>query len=109
MTSARVTAITAQQVSGLYQRLWDVQPPHATSAQRAAIDTSRAQAHRHGGYPPLAWDDIDTDPHRPDEIQLDDAPDEIAIERAIAGDGIRLDHLTPRRTRRGRAPPHPGR
>ena len=95
MTSARVTATTAQQVRDLYERLWDVRPPHATSAQRAAIDTSRAYARRHGWLPPLAWDDIDTDPHRPDDIQLDNAPDEIAIERAIAGDGIRLDHLTP--------------
>ena len=94
MTSASVTATTAQQVSDLYERLWDVWPPNATSAQRAAIDTSRTYALQHRWLPPLDWDDIDADPHRPGDIQLDDAPDEIAIERAIAGDGIRMEHLT---------------
>jgi DNA-binding NarL/FixJ family response regulator len=51
-----------------------------------------------GGWrAPLAWDDIDTDPDsgpRAPRPAHDDGVDDIAIERAIAGDGIRLANLT---------------
>lgn len=53
---------------------------------------------RTGWLPPLAWDDIDTDPepqHHAWRVEKDDDLDEIAIERALAGDGVRLEHLTP--------------
>ena len=33
--------------------------------------------------------------HRPEHTRTDDDLDEIAIERALAGDGVRLEHLTP--------------
>jgi hypothetical protein len=99
MTSPSVTAHTAARVTDLYQRLWNRPPPHSTNADLAAIETARALAAAQGWPPPLAWDNIDTDPepHRPqpnvaasDESDID----EIAIERAVAGDGIRLAHLT---------------
>jgi len=105
MTSKAVTAHTARRVTKLYQRLWNIQPPHASSAQRAAIDAARARAARHGWQPPLAWDDIDIDIHSDIDPELhpsnqvedakDDYVDEIALERALAGDGVRLEHLTP--------------
>jgi DNA-binding NarL/FixJ family response regulator len=43
----------------------------------------------------MAWDNIDTDRSRyPGPPDVTDDLDEIAIERAVAGDGMRLEHLT---------------
>lgn len=100
MGGVRVTIRTAEQVYALYDQLWDVRPPQDTSAARAAADAARTMAAQNGWLPPLAWDDIDTDPdpdpRRPDQLPVDvDDLDEIAIERAVAGDGIRLEQLTP--------------
>lgn len=97
MLSGSVTAQTAQDVSGLYEELWNLRPPQSTDDQRAATDAARAFAAERGWLPPLAWDDIDTDPdlrHHTERAETDDL-DEVAIERALAGDGIRLEHLTP--------------
>jgi DNA-binding CsgD family transcriptional regulator len=90
MTSDTVTARTAQLVNDMYERLWDAPPPQQTTAQRKASDAARALAAQQGWLPPLAWDDIDDDPDpdpdQPDTSSTDDDLDEIAIERAIAGD-----------------------
>ena len=71
--------------------------PQATSEQRAAADTAQAHAAAGGWPPPLAWDNIDTDRTPPAltagrsrRIDLD----EIAVERALAGDHITYDDLT---------------
>lgn len=98
MLSDSVTAQTAQNVSALYEQLWNLRPPQSNDDQRAAADAARAFAAERGWLPPLAWDDIDTDPaprHRAEHVETDDDLDEIAIERALAGDGVRLEHLTP--------------
>jgi hypothetical protein len=97
MTSPSVTARTARDVAALYERLWNTPPPRHTAGQRAALKAIRDDAATHGWPPPLAWDDIDTDPVTqpatstppPDDL------DEIAIERALADDGVLYDHLTP--------------
>ncbi|RBY83261.1 helix-turn-helix domain-containing protein [Blastococcus sp. TF02A-30] len=97
MLSDAVTARTAQDVTALYEQLWNLRPPHSTDDQRAAADAARAFAAERGWLPPLAWDDIDTDPepqHHARRVEKDDDLDEIAIERALAGDGVRLEHLT---------------
>ncbi len=103
MTGESVTLRTAQRVSDLYDRLWDQAPPQATAAQRNAVQAARSHARQRNWPPPLAWDDIDTDtdpdPSTPPsppgaDDDLDDL-DDIAIERAIAGDGIRLEQLNP--------------
>jgi hypothetical protein len=97
MTGATVTARTAVIVDELYDDLWDIQPPRATQRERDASDAAQQAAANMGWPPPLAWDDIDTDldpstsAAKPDPDDLD----EIAIERAIAGDSIRLLDLTP--------------
>jgi DNA-binding NarL/FixJ family response regulator len=95
MKSETVTARTARQVHDLYERLWDKQPQQATDEELTAINAARALAASHGWQPPMAWDDIDTDPNPsvdpPDAI---DHLDEIAVERTVAGDGMRLEHLT---------------
>jgi DNA-binding NarL/FixJ family response regulator len=98
MLSDSVTAQTARDVSALYEQLWNLHPPQSTDDQRAASDAARALAAERGWLPPLAWDDIDTDPdprHHTEHAEEDDDLDQIAIERALAGDGVRLDHLTP--------------
>jgi hypothetical protein len=106
LAGEQVTAHTADQISDLYERLWDSRPPHATAVDRAQIDATRSYARERGWLPPLAWEDIDTDPdpephdrhdrHDPHRGDTDpDYLDEIAIELAVAGEGIRLDRLTP--------------
>ena len=68
-----------------------------TDEQRAAADAAQAHAAAQGWLPPLAWDDIDSDPTPPAAIagasQRSDM-DEIAVERALAGDHITYDDLT---------------
>jgi AraC-like DNA-binding protein len=96
MLSDSVTSQTAQDVSALYDKLWGLRPPLSTDEQRAAADAARAFAAERGWLPPLAWDDIDTDPepqHIEHAVTIEDI-DEIAVERALAGDGVRLEHLT---------------
>jgi len=95
-----ITEHTARHIRNLYDRLWDTQPPRATPAQRQESEWARVHADNHGWPPPLAWDDIDTDrrPHSgPDNASAQANPqlDEIAVERAVAGDGIRLGDLSP--------------
>lgn len=93
-TCGSVQVQTAQRVSALYDQLWDTSP-----TRTSASDEARVIAAEQGWLPPLAWDDIDTDPDpdpstpnaKPDPDDLD----EIAIERAVAGDRIRLAELTP--------------
>jgi hypothetical protein len=99
MLSDSVTAQTAQDVSDLYEQLWNLRPPQSTDDQRAAANAARAFAAERGWLPPLAWDDIDSDSdpgprHHTQHAETDDL-DEIAIERALAGDDVRLEHLTP--------------
>ncbi|MFD2093354.1 helix-turn-helix domain containing protein [Blastococcus deserti] len=96
MTSQSVTARTAHEVATLYERLWNSRPPRMTGEQCAAADAARAHAAARGWLPPLAWDDIDTDTLPPaiaGASQRNDL-DEIAVERAFAGDHITYHDLT---------------
>ncbi|MCZ2812017.1 helix-turn-helix domain containing protein [Modestobacter sp. VKM Ac-2979] len=96
MTSPSVTARTARDVAALYERLSNTAPPRDTSKQCAAVDASRSHATARRWLPPMAWDDIDTDaPPRmaPAQLPTDDV-DEIAVERAMAGDGVHYADLT---------------
>ncbi|GAB4079154.1 helix-turn-helix domain containing protein [Modestobacter muralis] len=96
LTSLSVTARTAQDVATLYERLSNTPPPRDNGVQRATADAARAHAVAHGWLPPLVWDDIDNDvppPPAATELLKDDV-DEIAVERAMAGDGIQYADLT---------------
>jgi hypothetical protein len=42
----------------------------------------------------MAWDDIDADPRAASPLPDDDDIDEMAIERALARDGVGFSHLT---------------
>ncbi|NLP82621.1 hypothetical protein HF576_02045 [Microbacterium sp. CFH 90308] len=84
-----VGAATHREVAALYEELWDVAPPRETHRDKIAYTRSLNFAKQRRWLPPLAWDDIDTDeePPVPDE---EGAVDEVAIELAIAGEGVRL-------------------
>src|SRR3954470_16277274 len=97
MIAGSLAARPADNVASLYQRLWNARPPRATGEQRVAAD-AQAHAAAQGWLPPLAWDDIDTDP-TPSELtsglpRWNDI-DEIAVERALVGDYISYGDLTP--------------
>lgn len=97
MNSQSVAAQTATDIDALYQRLWNTRPPQKSDAEREAAHSARAHAATRGWLPPLAWDDINTDPEpRPDAAPsgLQEDIDEVAIERALGGHGIRLNDLT---------------
>lgn len=76
-------------IAALYDELWDQQPPTHTRAQRVGRSYALTVARRHGWLPPLAWEDIDTDPAPPTAGQ-EPLLDEIAIELALAGQNVRL-------------------
>jgi hypothetical protein len=96
MTGESVTARTAHDVATLFEQLWNNRPPRTTSEQRAAADAARSHAAARGWLPPLAWDDIESDPTPPPTISLPGGYDidEIAVERAMAGDGMAYHDLT---------------
>lgn len=54
-------AATAATVRDLYERLWNVPPPSATPAQRAAATQARNRARAAGWAPPAAYDDESLD------------------------------------------------
>jgi hypothetical protein len=97
LTTQAVSSRTAREVDDLYERLWNTRPAQDTPARQRRADAARAEARAAGWPPPLAWDDIDSDPDPP-ALPGSANPhdiDEIAVDRAVAGDGIRLAQLTP--------------
>lgn len=86
---ARATTVrrsTSTRVDELYEQLSGTVPPTTTQAQRFSAARARETARREGWVPPLAWDDIDTDPAPPEVvvIHVDDI-DPVAIDLATAG------------------------
>jgi len=49
-------------MAAIYEELWDQEPPHDEWHSKAAYTRALNFAGRRGWLPPLAWDDIDTDP-----------------------------------------------
>lgn len=96
MTSLSITARTARDVAALYERLAYTPPPRDTRMQCAAVDATRAHAAAHGWLPPMAWDNINIAASPPPNTAqpIAEDVDEIAVERAIAGDDIRYADLT---------------
>jgi hypothetical protein len=94
MTRTRVTVGTRNAVAALYEELWNVRPDSCDAAAAAPAKAARDQAQHRGWLPPLAWDDIDRDPQAPRPSGDPQQVDEIAVERALARDGISLGDLT---------------
>jgi hypothetical protein len=108
MTCSAVTRRTANGVRDLYARLSLTAPDTGMPNLPRAAAEVRAQARSAGWSPPLAWDDIDTDPTAstsPDPaFEVDDI--DIDIERILRGQPISLtvaerDLLIDRLTQRG--------
>ena len=77
-----VTESKAQQVEALFERLCSTPGP----SKRA-----RTEASRKGWLPPLAWDDIDDPDAELPRSEVDDSGvDEVAVERALAGERLDL-------------------
>jgi hypothetical protein len=72
----QVTADTHRRMAAIYEELWDQEPPHDEWHSKAAYTRALNFAARRGWLPPLAWDDIDTDPDpesSTDESQMTEA------------------------------------
>lgn len=95
MTRTQVTVGTRNAVALLYEELWDVRPDLSDATAAASARATRDQARRRGWLPPMAWDDIDRDRQAPRPSGSAQQVDEIAVERALARDGISLADLTP--------------
>jgi hypothetical protein len=90
LTARTVTAHMARCIDTLYEQLSNTPPPLDTAAHRAA----RQLATNHGWRPPMDDIDHDTRPNTTLNRRNPHDLDEIAVERAVAGDGIRLQDLT---------------
>ncbi|WP_293783578.1 hypothetical protein [uncultured Aeromicrobium sp.] len=87
-----ITVATDRAVRALFTELAMQLPPQDHWHDKTAATRARNYARRHGWAPPLAWDDIDHD-DRPTTAVVDPESglDEVAIERALAGDrSVRL-------------------
>ncbi|RLV56040.1 helix-turn-helix domain containing protein [Aeromicrobium phragmitis] len=87
-----ITVATDRAVRELFTDLAMQLPPQNDWHNKSAATRARNYARKHGWAPPLAWDDIDND-DRPSTAALDPrtALDDVAIERALAGDrSVRL-------------------
>lgn len=62
MKSDRIGAGLHRRIAELYDELWDQTPPHEEWHDAAAYTRTLNYAKKKGFLPPLAWDDIDTDP-----------------------------------------------
>ncbi|MDF2578467.1 MAG: hypothetical protein K0S49_46 [Microbacterium sp.] len=62
LRSDQVSAGLHRRIATLYEELWDQVPPHDDWHQAAAYTRTVNHAKKRGWLPPLAWDDIDTDP-----------------------------------------------
>lgn len=62
MKSDRIGAGLHRRIAELYDELWDQTPPHEEWHDAAAYTRTLNYAKEKGFLPPLAWDDIDTDP-----------------------------------------------
>jgi hypothetical protein len=74
----------------LYDELWDITPPKDEWRDRIAYSRSIKYASERRWLPPLAWDDIDTDEEPPVVEAESGEIDQVAVDLACAGEGVRL-------------------
>ncbi|WP_345750084.1 hypothetical protein [Microbacterium rhizophilus] len=92
-SQSHITVATHQRIAGMYEQLWNADPPADTRWDRRSELRTRRRADALGWLPPLAWDDIDTDPEPPaaeDATELGADIDVIAIDLAVEGARVEL-------------------
>jgi hypothetical protein len=97
LSRPRVYASTAVAVRALYDRLWDAPPPEGDRWAASAAEAARREAARKGWVKPLAWDDSTIDdptarPWRPRSGYKRSVVDPVAVERALNGEALELNH-----------------
>jgi len=86
LTAPTVTARMARAVRDMYEELSMVPAPAGGSATR-----TRRMAAARGWLPPLEWNDIDAAEPAPNTVDdPGDVVDEVAVERALAGERVEL-------------------
>lgn len=75
--------------AALFDRLWNVRPPHESRYDRAVYTGALDYAQRHGWLPAMAWDDIDND-DEPAATDGDIIVDEVAVDLALTGERVRM-------------------
>lgn len=89
LLAPRLTRRLADRIAAVYENLCMTRPAGHDRTSIAAIARTRIFAARRGWLPPLAWDDIDTDPH-PATVESTRDVDEVAVELATHGHKVRL-------------------
>ncbi len=97
----QVQASTYRAVCEVYEELWDQDPPEETHRDKIAASRSRSYGKRRRWAPPLAWDDIDNDPHPPEiseeeAVAWRDLVDHAAVELALTGARVHLSSASRR-------------
>ncbi len=92
MHAKMVNDASARRIATLYDELHDVAPPGRNAGERAKASRAKAAARESGWLPPWAWDDID---HERDELAIEEdelgpSIDEIAIDKAMQGESVRM-------------------
>lgn len=90
MKRPHVSVRLHRQVAALYEELWSIEPPRGDSHDEAAYVRAVGYARERRWLPPLAWDDIENDEEPPVPDAEDQDLDEVAIELACSGEGVRL-------------------
>lgn len=90
MQRDRVQVKTHMEVVELFDRLWNVEPPHEEWRDKIAYARTLKFAKARRWLPALAWDDLDTDVEPPAIEGGEDTIDEMAVELAIEGERVRL-------------------
>lgn len=91
LRQGNVIVSTHHRIAALFDELWDQEPPTDTLMRRIVIARMTNYAAARRWLPPLAWDDIDSD-EEPPATEHETTVDEIAVELAISGESVRLNH-----------------
>lgn len=76
-------------VAAVYNRLWNVVPPHSEWREKTSYARTLKYAKVRRWLPPLAWDDIDIDVEPP-VVEDIGGIDDMAVELAMHGEVVRL-------------------
>ncbi len=93
LSATRKTAVTVHThlaIAAVYEELWNTPAPMSTPVERRDRTRTLGRAARAEWAPPLAWDDIDTDPHPQAGDVDEEIIDDVAIAAAVDGHRPRL-------------------